>query len=81
VALLPTPTKDNSNDCKKPLISTRALSKMLGFSNGAGWRHILKASKKHEEISESNAAGWCMIDDDNIRTKYSDTLLYTLKRG
>ena len=78
---MPTPTKDNSNDCKKPLISTRALSKMLGFSNGARWRHISKASKKREEISESNAAGWCMIDDDNIRTKYSNTLLDTLKRG
>ena len=80
VTLLPTSTKDNSNDCKKPLISTRALSKMLGFSNGGGgWRHILKASKKREEIPESNAEEWCMIDDDNICTKYSDTLLDDLE--
>ena len=79
VALLPTPTKVISNDCKKPLISTRALSKMLGFSNGAGWRHISKASKKHKEISESNSEGWCMIDNDNICKKYSDTLLNDLE--
>ena len=79
VALLPTPTKDNSNDSKKPLISTRALSKMLGFSNGAGWRHISKGLKKCEEISESNTEGWCMIDDDNIPTQYSDTLLNDLE--
>ena len=57
VALLPTPTKDDSNDCKKTLISTRTLSKMLGFSNGARHQAISKALKKRKEISESNADG------------------------
>jgi hypothetical protein len=53
---------------------------MLGFSNGARWRHISKGLKKREEISESNAEGWCIIDNDNIRTKYFDTLLDDLER-
>jgi hypothetical protein len=79
VALLPSPTKDDSNEYRTPLIFTRALFKMLGFSNGAGWRNISQVLKRCLEISESNADGWLMIDDDNKRTKYSDQLLDELE--
>jgi hypothetical protein len=61
------------------MISTRALSKLLGFSTSAGHRIITKALKKHEAISESNADGWIMIDDDDKHTKYSDKLLNDLE--
>jgi hypothetical protein len=74
VALLPTPTKDDSNDRKRPMISTRALSKLLCFPTSAGHRIITKALKKCEAISKSNADWWIMIDNDDKCTKYSDKL-------
>ncbi len=60
-------------------MSTRALSKLLGFSTSAGHRIITKALKKREAISESNADGWIIIDDDDKCTKYSDKLLDDLE--
>ncbi len=79
VALFPTPTKDDSNECKQPIISTRVLSKLLGFLTSAGHRIITQALKKCEAISKSNADGWIMIDDNDKHTKYSDKLLNDLE--
>jgi hypothetical protein len=83
VAFLPTPTKNDSDPhCtknKKRDTSIRELTRILGFSNGTGWRTMTIAESKRGEIANGGSNGWIMLDEDDERTKYLDNLLDSLE--
>jgi len=83
VAFLPTPTKNDSDphctNNRKRNISIRELARILGFSNGTGWRTMTIAESKRGEIADGGSNGWIMLDEDDERTKYSDNLLDSLE--
>ena len=68
VSLLPTPTKEPSNNggliISNPRdISMRQISKQLGFSTGSGHRTLSSAKKKRSDnISEGTKEGWIMLN-------------------
>ena len=84
VSILPTPTKEPSCDgtfmySNHQGISMREITKQLGFSVGSGLRNLAVAQKKRFDIADGDKDGWIMLADDELRSKYTDELLYTLE--
>jgi DNA-directed RNA polymerase specialized sigma24 family protein len=83
LGLLPTPTKEISNDgsviSSQREISMREISKQLGFSVGTGHRTLSSVKKKRSDIAEGRKEGWIMLNDDEQRTKYTNELLEALE--
>ncbi len=77
LGLLPTPTKEISNDgtviSSQREISMREISKQLGFSVGTGHRTLSSVEKKRSEIAEGREEGWIMLSEDEQRTKTTTT--------
>ncbi len=73
LGLLPTPTKEMSNEgsavSSKREISTREISKQLGFSVGTGHRTLLSVEKKQSDIAEGRKEGWIMLNEDKQENK------------
>ncbi len=73
VAFLPTPPKNDSDphcsNNRKRYTSIRELTRILGFSNGTGWRTMTIAESKRGEIADGGANSWIMLDKDDERTK------------
>ena len=68
LGLLPTPTKEMSNDgilhLSKREIPMREISKQLGFSVGTGIRTLPSIKKKQSDIVEGREEGWIMLNED-----------------
>ncbi len=68
LGLLPTPTKEMSNEgsviLSKREISMREIVKQLGFSVGTGHRALLSVKKKQSDIVEGRKEGWIMLNED-----------------
>jgi hypothetical protein len=84
LSLLPTPTKQPSNDgdlitSDRRDISLRNISKQLGFSVGTGLRTLSLAKKKQADIAEETKEGWIMLTEDEQRSKYTDKLITALE--
>ena len=83
LGLLPTPTKEISNDgsviSSQREISMREKSKQLGFSVGTGHRTLLSVEKKRSDIAEGRKEGSIMLNEDEQRTKYTNELLEALE--
>ncbi len=74
LGLLPTPTKEISNDgsviSSQREISMREISEQLGFSVGTGHRTLSSVEKKQSNIAEGRKEGWITLNDNEQRTKY-----------
>jgi len=83
LGLLPTPTKEISNDgsviSSQREISMREKSKQLGFSVGTGHRTLLSVEKNRSDIAEGRKKGSIMLNEDEQRTKYTNELLEALE--
>ena len=81
VGLSRTPPKDTTdhNSARGLSLSWRGFSRLLGLSVGSGQRIMSLSSKKRRQIADGNRDGWIMMDEDSVRTKYSDELLDSLE--
>ena len=84
VSLLPTPTKEPSNNgdliTSNPRdISLRQISNQLGFSSGSGHWTLSLVQKKRADISEGTKEGWIMLNKEEQRSKYMDELISALE--